>query len=77
MMVYKHLLGCFILKDPSSKFLELFQVAPTVVHGDIPRLVVLVLGVSRLLAMAKDIGGFRPIAMGEVFFQFINYSIVL
>jgi hypothetical protein len=27
--------------------------------------------------MTKDIGGLRPIAIGEVFFQLINYSIVL
>jgi len=26
-----------------------------------------VLGVNRLLAMAKDIGGFHPIVVGEVF----------
>jgi hypothetical protein len=25
-MVYEHLLGCFILKDPSSRFSKLFQV---------------------------------------------------
>jgi hypothetical protein len=28
----------------------------------------LMLGASRLLTMAKDIGGFCPIAIGEVFF---------
>ncbi len=38
-----------------------------VAHGDIPRLVALVLGASKLLAMAKDIGGLRLIAIGEVF----------
>jgi len=37
----------------------------------------LVLGASRLLAMAKDIGGLRPIIISEVFFLFINHSIVL
>jgi len=35
------------------------------------------LGVSRLLAMAKDIGSLRPIVVGEVFFRLINCSIVL
>jgi hypothetical protein len=39
-----------------------------VARGYIPRLVALVLGASRLLAMAKDIGGLRPIIIGEVFF---------
>ncbi len=36
--------------------------------GDIPRLVAFVLGVSKLLSMAKDVGGFLPIVTGEVFF---------
>ncbi len=38
-----------------------------VVCGDISRLVALVVVVSRLLIMAKDIGGLPPINMGEVF----------
>jgi hypothetical protein len=42
-MVYKHLLGCFIPKDPSSWFSELFQAIVVVAHGDIPRLMALVL----------------------------------
>jgi hypothetical protein len=37
----------------------------------------LMLGVSRLLVMVKDIGGLRPITIGKAFFQLINYSIVL
>jgi hypothetical protein len=37
----------------------------------------LVLGASKLLAMAKDFGNFRPIVIGEVFFRFISRSIVL
>jgi hypothetical protein len=36
-----------------------------------------VLGVSRLLAMAKNISGFQSVVVGEVFLQFINCSIVL
>jgi hypothetical protein len=76
-MVYEHLLGCFILKDPSLGFSELFQVVVAIAHGDILRLVALVLGVSKLLAMAKDTGGLCPIAIGEVFLRFINCSIVL
>jgi len=66
-MVYEYLLGCFIPKDPSSRFLELFLAIVVVARGYIPRLVALVLGASRLLAMAKDIGGLRPIIIGEVF----------
>jgi hypothetical protein len=56
-MVSEHLLGCFMLKDSSSRFLELFKVVVVVVDGDIPRSVALVLGASRLLAMANDING--------------------
>jgi len=36
-----------------------------------------VLGVSRLLAMAKNISGLCPITVCEVFFELINCSIVL
>jgi hypothetical protein len=66
-MVYEHLLGCFIPEDPSLGFWELFQAIVVVAYGDIFRSVALVLRVNRLLAMAKDIGGLRPIIIGEVF----------
>jgi len=45
-MVYEHILGCFIPKDPSSRFSKLFQIVVVVAHGDIPRSVALVLGVE-------------------------------
>jgi len=67
-MVYEHLSRCFIPKDPYSRFLELFQVTTIVTCGDIPRSVALVLGVSRLLAMVKDISDLRPIDVSEMFF---------
>jgi ABC-type amino acid transport system permease subunit len=35
------------------------------------------LGVNKLLAMAKDTSGLHLIAVGDVFFQFISHSIVL
>jgi hypothetical protein len=62
-MVYEHLLKCFILNDPSLGFLELFQVV-VVANGNIFRLLALVLGVNRLLAMLKDIGSFHLITIG-------------
>jgi hypothetical protein len=37
----------------------------------------LVLGANKLLAMAKDIGGLCPIAIGEVFLQLISRSTIL
>ncbi len=55
---------CFILEDPFSRFSKIFPVVAIVIHGDIHRLVALVLGVNRLFAMAKDMGGLRPIAIG-------------
>ncbi len=53
-MVYEHLS-------------ELFLVVIVVSCGDIPKLVALALGASRLLVMAKDTCGFRLIAIGWVF----------
>jgi hypothetical protein len=76
-MVYEHLLRWFIPKDPSSRFLKLFQVVVVVARGDILRSMALVLEANILLAMVKDIRGIHPIAIGEVFLQFINCSIVL
>jgi len=76
-MVYEHLSGCFILEDPSSGFSKLFQVVSTIARGDILRLVALVLGVNRLVALAKDIKCFCFIVVGETFFQFISHSIIL
>ncbi len=65
-MVYEHLSRCFIPKDPSSRFLELFQVVVIVACRDIPRSVALMLGANRLLAMAKDTSGLHPIVMRNV-----------
>ncbi len=76
-MVYEHISRCFILEDPSLRFSKLFQATAIIVRGDIPRSMALVLWANKLLAMAKDIGGFCPITTCEVFFQLINCSIVL
>jgi hypothetical protein len=57
--------------------LKLFQAIVIVVRGDIFRSVALVLGANILLAMAKDIDGFHPIAISEVFFRLIKSFIVL
>ncbi len=67
----------FIPEDPSSWFSELFQVAIIVIHANIPRLVALVLGVNRLMAMAKDNDNLHLIVVAEVFFQLISHSIIL
>jgi hypothetical protein len=49
----------------------------TIVRADIPRSVALVLGVNKLLAMAKDTSGFPSIVVGKMFPQFISRSIIL
>jgi len=52
-MVYEHLLRCFILKDPFFEFLQLFQVVVAVAHGDILRLVALMLGGKQIVGNGK------------------------
>jgi len=66
-------------KGPIFKVSELFHVVVVVVviHGEILRLMALVLGANILLAMVKDIGGFCSIVVSEMFLRFINRSIVL
>jgi hypothetical protein len=76
-MVYEHLSRCFIPKDPSLRFLKLFQVIVVIAHGDILKLVALMLRASRLLLMAKETRAFRPIVVGKMCLQLINHSIVL
>jgi hypothetical protein len=48
--------------------LKLFQIVIVIAHGDIFKSMALVLGVNKLLALAKDLGGLHPIVIGEVFF---------
>jgi hypothetical protein len=67
-MVYEHMSNCFILEDSSSRFFELFKVAIAIACGDISRLVALVLGTSRLLAITKNLKSLRPIVVGKMFF---------
>jgi hypothetical protein len=55
------------IRGPIFKFLELFQITTVVAHGDILKSMGLMLGVSKLLVMAKDIGNLRPIAVSKVF----------
>jgi hypothetical protein len=76
-MDYEHLSSCFILEDASSRFFKLFQTAVTIFHGDILKLVALMLRASKLLAMVKDTKSFHLIVVGGAFFQFISRSIIL
>jgi len=59
--------------------LRVFKIIPSCCFcylWDIFSSVALMLGASKLLAMANDIGGFHPIVVGEVFLWLINCSIV-
>jgi hypothetical protein len=69
-MVYEHLSRCFILEDPSFRFLELFKVATIVAHGNTLKLMAQVLRASKLLAMVKDTGGLCPIVVGKMFLTY-------
>jgi hypothetical protein len=76
-MVYEYFSKCLKLEDPFLEISKLFQIVSTVAHGDIPRSVVLLLGVNRLVALVKDTKCFCSIAIGEVFLQLISCSIIL
>jgi len=77
-MVYEHLSRCFIPKDPSLRFLGLFQVIVIITLNDIPRSMALMLGTNKFLAMVKNTRSLRPITIGEVFLRLIiRRSIVL
>ncbi len=65
------------IRRPILRVFKIIKVVVVVVRGDILRSVALVLRANRLLAMAKDISGFCPTAVGEVFLQLISCSIVL
>jgi hypothetical protein len=76
-MVYEHLSNYFILEDPSLRFLELFQATIVVARDDILRSMALMLGVGKLLAMAKDSKNLHPFTIGNMFSSIISCSIVL
>jgi hypothetical protein len=62
-------------RGPSSGILKLFQAIDVIARGDIPKLVALVLGANKLLAMAKDISGIRLIVIGEGFFNLLVFPL--
>jgi hypothetical protein len=47
--------------------MEFSQVVVAIARGDILKLVALMLGANKLLAIAKDTKGFRPIIVSKVF----------
>jgi hypothetical protein len=75
-MVYDHLSNYFILKNPSLGFSELFQAIVVIAHGDIFRSMALMLGVNKLLVMARDSKGLHLIAIGKMFSSIISCFII-
>ncbi len=57
--------------------MEFSQVVVAIARGDILKLVALMLGANKLLAIAKDTKGFRPIIVSKVFLWLISRTIVL
>ncbi len=58
-------------------FFKVFKVVALIVYGDILRSVTLMLGVNKLLIMAKDTKSLYLIIISKVFSQFINCSNVI
>jgi hypothetical protein len=67
-MVFEHLRDCFHLEDSTSEFPQLFQLCFHIAQGHIPPQIAWVLGLARLLAMTKPLGGINLIAMGETLY---------
>jgi hypothetical protein len=65
-MVFKHLQDSFNFEDSTSGFIQLHQLCSHVAIDHILGSMVQILGVSKLLALAKSFGGIRLIVMGEV-----------
>jgi len=78
-MVYEHLSRCFIPKYPSSWFLELFQDAVIITHGDIPRLMALMLGLIDCWQWQKTLVVFVLLSWMKCFFiyELLHYFITL
>jgi hypothetical protein len=64
-MVFEHLWDYFHLEDLMNGLPQLFQLCFHIAQGHIPPQIARILGVARLLAMTKPLGGVRPIVMGE------------
>ncbi|KAL2632598.1 hypothetical protein R1flu_004077 [Riccia fluitans] len=71
-MVFELLRDCFIPEDSASGFDLLFQLCTHVAQGHLSLAAARFLGASRLLAIEKDSGGVRPIAMGEALYRLVD-----
>jgi len=76
-MLYEHILRCFIVEDPSSRYSKLFHAIVIVVCGDMFISVALMQRASKLLVIVKDTCGLCRIIVGKMFFRLISRSIVL
>ncbi|KAL2609230.1 hypothetical protein R1flu_027803 [Riccia fluitans] len=76
-MVFKLLRDCFIPEDSAGEFDLLFQICTHVTQGHLSLAVARLLGASCLLAIKKDSGGVRPIAVGEALYRLVARSLSL
>jgi len=58
-------------RRPILRVFKIFQIVVAVIRGDILKSMALVLRANKLLAMTKDIGGFRLTIIGKVFLNLL------
>ncbi len=76
-MVYELLWYCFVLHDFTNGFDLFFKVCGHIVRGHIPPTILHLFSTSWLLALEKQYGGIRPIAISEVTYCSIAYTLVI
>ncbi len=74
-MIFEYLRNVFDLKDYISNFIQLLQLSSHIATRLFPKFIVRVFNYVRLLALAKPLGGIKPIAMGKVFYWSINITL--
>jgi hypothetical protein len=76
-MVFEHLQDYFEPEDLTHGFIQFHQLCSHVAMGRIPRFVVQVLGVSRLLSLVKPFSGIHPIVVEKVFYWLVSKDLCL
>jgi hypothetical protein len=74
-MVFEHLQDYFHPKDSTSEFPQLFQFYFHITQGHISHQITHVFGVAYFLIMTKPSNEICPIAMGEMLYRFISYTL--
>lgn len=74
-MRFEHLRDCFLPDNSLCRLMELFQVCAHMAAGRLSPSIARLLSASCLLAMKKEPVGFRPLAIGEVFYWWISQTL--